>query len=219
MKSKLIIILLALFAAKSHAISVTISADDYAVGTEIGETSGISFSIIRWINEIQSTATPATIKRDELPSSPGEYPHNHLGGWVYMFEFLINEVYGASLEYSYPNNFLSLDFSASSPFTGLKITGEATSGSPINFLAYDKEGKLKAYGQFGAAGERNEDSTLTYSFNRDFGFELGSIKVGSTSDAAYIYEITAYVPEPSLLNIFFLGLLLIAFRRKLTLAK
>lgn len=217
MKTKIIIILLALFAAKSHAISVSISADDFTVGTQIGETSGITLSQEILSNgHISNFATSVT--RDQNAFTGDLHNHNHFSGSSYIYDLYINELSGP-YEFFYSYDALSVDFSATSRFTGVKIKAEATSGSPMGLLAYDKHGNLRASSVFHATWPRHDDFSLDYFFDRDFGFELGSIKVGSLSDAAYVYEITAYAPEPSLLHLLFFGLLLVAFRQKLTSAK
>lgn len=116
MKSKLIIILLAFFAIKANAISVTISADDFAVGTVLGDIGGITLTAETSSNG-QISSSEVAIRRTQSAFYGAEYHHhNHFNASGEIHSLYIRELFAPNAPANY-TNLLSINFSPATSFT------------------------------------------------------------------------------------------------------
>lgn len=178
-----------------------ISADDFSVGDSVGNIGFLSLSTqFKGYNTTEVNTSPTVITKDPYPSSNGYFEHQHFGSGLYIERLFLHEQFGEPIGTN--PYFIALDINFNRQnVTSFSMKTETGSGSPLVLLAYDNNGAFLKSFVLSTPVTRVGMAYLS-EFKIDFDRYVGSVKIGSTSDVAYVYAINATAPEPSSLALF-----------------
>jgi len=203
-----------LFLSSSNTFASFIYADDFIVGSD---TTQLADNVtLSWLNG-ENGLSGSSVNSNAI------LPHQHFGGssgaatWE-LRSGLWPEILGSSQPHSYQA--LQIDFDAPVRSFGMKI--ESLNGDGFGVYVFDTFGnfveELGAYlSTTYMQPATNEGIYFDGSFNWDFDYDVGQIKLGSNSAAGYVYALDVtqvQVPEPSPIILLAIGLLcILKFRR------
>jgi len=188
----------------SKAFASFIYADDFAVGEDVSHLTGNA--TLSWLAGT-GNSSPSSV------FGPDSFYHQHFGGKDSavtgdLVPGLLQEAMGSP----YSHNYAALEISFDSAIRSFGFKAENRTSSPFGVFLYDTAGNfielltanvvnthVSVPGYYG--------SIFDATYNWNFDFDVGKIRIGGTSDAGYIYALdVAQVPEPSSLVLFLIGL-------------
>jgi|GEM_PF-2174198 len=192
--------------SSSNTFASYIYANDFSVGSDTTQlTDNVT---LQWLSSEDGLSGSSV--------SDSWLPNKHFGGassaatWDSGMSQYVNLMYGSTNPYA-SYRALQLDFIAPVRSFGMKV--ESDSGDSFGVYVFDTNGNfveaLRAYQSTAfLQPDTQEGRYHNGSFHWDFDYDVGQIKVGSTSAAGYVYALdVTQVPEPSSIILLGLGLL------------
>ncbi|MES2822606.1 MAG: PEP-CTERM sorting domain-containing protein [Pseudomonadota bacterium] len=208
----------------SISVSVSagwISAAEFRLGENVTEVfENVTLNWIKSVKDEPRQYLPSIISQDPRPDFEGGLFHDkYFGSAIGAASYsTINLIHGNPVN---PGSFeaLSITFDQPTQFFGYKA--ENHSNDPMMIALYDTSGVFIDWIAEGPSSRTRNDAghlISDFSYSYDFGFDVGSIILGGTDSASYIYAL-ALVPEPSSMLLMVLGLLSLGVARKLKLSR
>ncbi len=203
---KLIAVIALFLLTSSKLYAALIYADDYSVGEDA--THLTDKATLSWLSGTGNSSSSSVF-------GPVGFYHQHFGGTTSAatydtFPGLWNEAHGS------PNfqQYQALEINFSRPVQSFGFRAENHTSSPFGVYLYDVEGNflqlINAYVMntgIKAPGPVDTGWIWDATYNWNFNFDVGKIRIGGASDAGYIYALDiTQVPEPSPLFLLLIGL-------------
>jgi len=196
----------------AKALAAFIYADDFAVGENASQLT--DNATLRWLDGTNQSS-PSFI------FSPTGFYHQHFGGTdnatTYdTYPALWLEAHGSPVSHEYA----ALEINFDNAIRSFGFKAENHTSSPFGVYLYDTAGNFL---QLLTAGVVNtgiptpgsQGSIFDASYNWNFDFDVGKIRIGGASDAGYIYALdVSQVPEPTSIALLFMGLLVLTIVRR-----
>ncbi len=211
------LVLLFSFSINTSAFAEWISAEEFRAGSDVSQLfENVTLNWIKSVKDEPRQYLPSIIGRSSYPDIEGGLFHDmYFGSATGATSYrTISLIYGNPVNPG-PFEALSITFDRPTQFFGYKA--ENHSNDPMMIALYDTRGAFIDWFHEGPSSRtRNEAGYLIsdFSYSYNFGFDVGSIILGGTDSASYIYSL-AFVPEPSSALLIIVGLLSLIAARKI----